>query len=157
MVKERIPSAGIALVIAAVVIWAGYLFSFGKLPGMSFPVPAPEFFDGIRVVLRHNQGGIPAFLLGQHNRSGWWYYFPVVLAVKTPIAFLLLAIFGAVLCVRRKQTVWALPVAFSLGILLPAMAGNINIGLRHILPIYAGLSIAAAVAVVQLAAVDEFP
>ena len=151
LVKERIPSAGIAAAIAFVTIWAGYLFTFGKLPGMSFPVPAPEFFDGIGVVLKHNAEGHPSFLLGQHGRTGWWYYFPVVLAVKTPLAFLLLAVFGAFLCIRRKQTAWMLPLAFSLGILLPAMVGSINIGLRHILPIFAGLSIAGAVAVVQLA------
>src|SRR5258708_18035463 len=28
-------------------IWAGYLFSFGKTAGFSFPVPAPELFSGI--------------------------------------------------------------------------------------------------------------
>jgi hypothetical protein len=42
-------------------------------------------------------------------------------------------------------------LAFSLGILLPAMAGHVNIGVRHILPVYIGFSIVAAVAVVQLA------
>ncbi len=85
------------------------------------------------------------------SQTGWWYYFPVVLAVKTPLAFLMVAILGVILCVRRRAAAWALPVAFSLGILFPAMMGNINIGLRHILPIYAGLSIAGGVALVQLA------
>jgi Dolichyl-phosphate-mannose-protein mannosyltransferase len=151
LVKQRAPSFGVAILIGAVMIWAGYFFSFGKLPGMSFPVPAPEWFDGILSAFRHNEGGHPAFLLGEFRRTGWWYYFPVVLAFKTPLAFLLLAIFGAVLCLRRKQTVWALPLAFSLGILLPAMTGQINIGLRHILPIYSGFSIAGGIAVVQLA------
>ena len=149
--RERAVSFGIAVLLGAVTIWAGYLFSFGKVSGVGFPVPAPELFRGIHDVLVHNEGGHPAFLLGQLSRTGWWYYFPVVLAVKTPLAFLLLALFGTILCLRRKQTVWALPAAFSLGILVPAMAGHINIGLRHILPIYAGLAIAGAVAVVQLA------
>jgi hypothetical protein len=151
LIKQRAPSFGVALLIGALMIWAGYFFSFGKLPGLSFPVPAPEWFDGIFSALRHNEGGHPAFLLGEFRRTGWWYYFPVVLFFKTPLAFLLLSIFGAVLCVRRRQVIWVLPLAFSLGVLLPAMTGHINIGLRHILPIYSGLSIAAAVAVVQLA------
>lgn len=149
--RQRVASFGVAVLLGAVTIWAGYLFSFGKVSGVGFSVPAPELFRGIHDVLVHNEGGHPAFLLGQLSRTGWWYYFPVVLAVKTPIAFLLLAIFGSVVCLRRKQPEWALPVAFSLGILLPAMMGHINIGLRHILPIYAGLAIAGAVAVVQLA------
>jgi hypothetical protein len=151
LAKERLASFGIAVLAGVFVVWAGYLFSFGRYPGISFPVPAPALFQGIHDVLAHNQGGHPAFLLGQLSRTGWWYYFPVVLALKTPLAFLLLAIFGVVLCLRRKQAAWLFPVAFSFGILLPAMAGNINIGLRHILPIYAGLSIAGAVAAVQLA------
>ncbi|MCU1232610.1 MAG: glycosyl transferase, family 39 [Candidatus Solibacter sp.] len=151
LARVRAASFGIALIAGAVTIWAGYLFSFGKFSGAGFPVPAPQLFQGIHDVLVHNQGGHPAFLLGQLSRTGWWYYFPVVLAVKTPLAFLLLAIFGVVLCLRRKAVPWALPVAFALGILLPAMAGHINIGLRHILPIYAGLSIAGAIAAVQLA------
>ena len=78
----------------------------------------------IRSALEHNQGGHPSFLLGQFGRMGWWYYFPVVFFFKTPIAYLLLALFGAILCVRRKQTTWGLPLAFSLAILLPAMTGT---------------------------------
>jgi len=149
--REYAPSFALAVLIGSITIWAGYLFSFGKFAGFGFPVPAPQLFQGIHDVLAHNEGGHPAFLMGQLSRTGWWYYFPFVLAVKTPLALLLLAVFGIFLCLRRTQSAWALPVAFSLGILLPAMTGSINIGLRHILPIYAGLSICAAVGVVQLA------
>jgi hypothetical protein len=45
-----------------------------------------------------------------------------------------------------------LPLAFALGILLPAMAGRVNIGVRHILPVYIAISITAALAVEKLAA-----
>jgi 4-amino-4-deoxy-L-arabinose transferase-like glycosyltransferase len=151
LAKQRAGSFGVAVLLGVVTVWAGYLFSFGKFTGFNFPVPAPDLFQGIHDVLVHNRGGHPAFLLGTMSQTGWWYYFPVVLAVKTPLAFLLVAILGAILCVRRRTAAWALPVAFSLGILVPAMVGNINIGLRHILPIYAGLSIAGGVALVQLA------
>jgi hypothetical protein len=151
LAKQRAASFGLAVLVGALTIWAGYLFSFGRFSGAGFPVPAPQLFQGISDVLVHNRGGHPAFLLGRMSQTGWWYYFPVALAVKTPIAYLLFAITGAVLCLRRKSTAWALPVAFSLGVLVPAMAGNINIGLRHILPIYTGLSILGGVALVQLA------
>src|SRR5205823_1621222 len=56
----------------------------------------------------------------------------------------------AVCYIRRAQLVYWLPLAFALGILVPAMTSHVNIGLRHILPIYSGLSILAAVGVVYL-------
>src|SRR5207302_2781366 len=104
------------------------------------------------------QSGHSAVLLGQHGVRGWWYYFPVVLAVKTPIAFLLLVFLGAWLCLRRptpflrqpKPVRYLAPLAFSVGILAPAMNGHVNIGVRHILPIYISFSILAALAIVQL-------
>jgi hypothetical protein len=52
---------------------------------------------------------------------------------------------------RRARPVYWLPLAFSLGILLPAMTGHINIGVRHILPVYIGFSMVAALALLELA------
>ena len=122
------------------------------MPGGGASLPAPEFFDGIRSALRHNSEGHPSYLLGQHGTTGWWYYFPVALAVKTPIAFLILVALGVWVCVKRRAQVGVLlPLAFVLGILLPAMAGHVNIGVRHILPIYLGLSIIAAAGLIRIA------
>jgi hypothetical protein len=143
----------IAVAVGALLIWAGYWFSFGSVPGWpsAIRVPAPELFDGIRSVLNHNAGGHPAFLLGENSMKGWWYFFPVALSVKTPIAILLLLPLGVWAC-RRLRTPWRwTPVALVAGVLLPAMAGHINIGVRHILPVYMGFSIIAALALIELA------
>ena len=151
LAERRTVPLVVAVLTGALVIWAGYLFSFGKVPVWKITLPAPELFDGVRFALRHNDVGHMAYLLGDLSRKGWWYYFPVVLAVKTPIAFLLLLSGGAWLCwTRRRETVQWLPWALSLGILIPAMMGNVNIGVRHILPVYIGFSIAAALALVRL-------
>ena len=145
LARERAPGFLLAAAIGVVTIWAAYYFSFGPMPGGGASLPAPEFFDGIRTALRHNSEGHPSYLLGRNGTNGWWYYFPVALAVKTPIAFLILLALGVWVCVKRRAQVGVLlPLAFVLGILLPAMAGNVNIGVRHILPIYMGLSIIAA-------------
>jgi 4-amino-4-deoxy-L-arabinose transferase-like glycosyltransferase len=137
LARERAAPFGLAVLAGALLIWAGYWFSFG-------PVPAPEFFDGIRNAIHHNATGHTAYLLGQVSKTGWWYFFPVALAVKTPIAFLLLLAWGAYLCWQnRRKVAYLLPLAFSLGILLPAMTSHVNIGVRHILPIYIGFSIMA--------------
>jgi hypothetical protein len=56
----------------------------------------------------------------------------------------LLLAWGAYLCWQnRRKVAYLLPLAFSLGILLPAMTSHVNIGVRHILPIYIGFSIMA--------------
>jgi uncharacterized membrane protein len=72
--------------------------------------------------------------------------------VKTPLAFLLLVAIGAWICwTRRRQTAYWIPWALSSGILAPAMIGRVNIGVRHILPVYMGFSIVAAIALAELA------
>jgi 4-amino-4-deoxy-L-arabinose transferase-like glycosyltransferase len=151
LAKARAAKFAAAGLTCAVVIWAAYWFSFGKVPVWNVTLPAPEFFDGIREALFHNQVGHPAYLLGQASQKGWWYFFPVALAVKTPIASLLLLGLGLSVCWKNRATLtYTLPLALSLGILLPAMAGNVNIGLRHILPVYIGFSIIGGLGLLQL-------
>jgi len=140
----RFPAAAL---VTAFLVWAGYLFSFGKLPGGSVALPAPEFFDGLGIALEHARLGHPAYLLGQYSLKGWWYYFPVALAVKTPLGLLVLAASGLWLCVKRwREPRYWLPIAFAAGILAPAIFSHVNIGLRLILPVYIAMSIAAALA-----------
>jgi hypothetical protein len=141
----------LVFVISALVVWAGYWFSFGPLGHTKISVPAPAFFLGIRDALGHDRHGHPAFLLGHFRRTGWWYYFPVALALKTPIAFLVALVPGTWVCLKKRaRPTYLFPLGFTLGILLPAMAGRIDVGVRHIEPIYIGLSIIAAVGLVRL-------
>jgi hypothetical protein len=151
LARQYAPYLALMAITAGLVIWAAYWFSVGVVQGGRFFVPAPDFFRGIAAALTHDQHGHAAFLLGHFRRIGWWYYFPVALAVKTPIAFLIMLAIGVSVCLReRARPVYLFPLAFSLGILLPAMASRIDIGIRHIEPIYIGLSIIAALGLVQL-------
>ena len=151
LARERAAPLAVAVLVGALVIWAGYLFSFGAVPGWSVRLPAPEFFDGIRRAMRHNAGEGGGYLFGQLSPTGWWYFFPAALAVKTPLAFLVLLGLGAWLCWRKpRHAAHWLPWAFCLGILAPAMTSPVNYGVRHVLPVYMGFSIVAALAVVQL-------
>jgi hypothetical protein len=141
----------LAVLVGAGIVWAGYRFSFGSFAGIR--LPAPELFAGVRAVIEHNRQGHPAYLLGMHSMFGWWYYYPVVLAVKTPLPFLALLFAGAAICLgktRRANPAFWLPLAFSLGILFFSLFSQINIGVRHVLPVYMGFSIVAAVAAVRL-------
>lgn len=153
--KRRAIMIPLATVITLLVIWAGYWFSIGitKVPHMpiSLRLPAPKFLDGIRAALAHNRLGHPAYLLGEFRTTGWWYYFPVALAVKIPLALLILFALGVFVCLKkRKDPAYLLPLAFSLGILIPAMRSHIDIGMRHIEPIYIALSIISAIGLRQM-------
>jgi hypothetical protein len=82
----------------------------------------------------------PAFLAGDYSTTGWPSYFPIAVLIKTPLAILLLAAAGAIAGLMRRARadldayVFVLtPVAVFMG---AAMTTHINIGVRHVLPIY---------------------
>lgn len=148
----RLAQLAASVLIALLVIWAMFGFSVGKEPSHGWTVPAPQFFAGLAQAAGHNTMGHPSYLLGQHSMSGFWNYYLVVLAVKTPIPLLLLAAIGAWLAIRARRTdarmLW--PLILSAGVFIAAQLGSIQIGVRHILPVYAGFSILGAVAVMYL-------
>jgi hypothetical protein len=84
--------------------------------------------------------------------SGWWHYFPVALGVKTPVAFLCLLVSFVWMLGRERERRWerAAPFVAAALILLVCLPSRINIGLRHVLPIYPLLAIAAGAGVVEL-------
>ena len=111
----------------------------------TWPVPAPQFFHGIGAAREKNENGHAMFVLGKSLKNrGVWYFFPVAFGTKTPIGFLLLTGFGLVLLVQRslRRRGWfeIAPALCAATILLVVLPSNINIGLRHILPVYVFLS-----------------
>jgi hypothetical protein len=132
-----------ALAIACAVIWAGYGCSFARVDYLHLRLPAPRFFTGLQTLWAHNAAGHPSYLFGARSSTGFWYYYPAALILKTPLAMLLLL----PLCFRRKV---AQPMLFSLAILLCGLASRINIGTRHVLPIYVGLAVACGIAAAPL-------
>jgi 4-amino-4-deoxy-L-arabinose transferase-like glycosyltransferase len=99
----------------------------------------------------------PSYLMGQYSGTGWWYYFPLAMAFKTPLATLVaagLALVVLVLFLRRRG--WRAAATWSAACLVvpaalflaAAMRSNLNLGLRHIFPVYAllylGIGLAAA-------------
>jgi 4-amino-4-deoxy-L-arabinose transferase-like glycosyltransferase len=151
--RWRTPATRQALAAAAafaLVVWAVYRFSIVDLHGV--PVPAGEVLRGMKDASRHSLAGHYAYLLGERSKSGWWYYFPVVFAVKTPLVLLLLGSIGAVSTVRRWRGDWRLatPLLVVLSVLITGVVTNINIGVRHILPLYAAWAVLAAAGALAL-------
>ncbi|HEV7683177.1 MAG TPA: glycosyltransferase family 39 protein [Pyrinomonadaceae bacterium] len=118
----------------------------------SFLVPTYYLF-GIYNIELHNHFGHATSLLGQYNDLGWWYYFPVAFALKTTIPFLLVAVVGLGWAVSRllrrdQRFLWlVVPVGIYLAI---SLTSHINIGIRHFLPVYPFLFIAAGALLAQL-------
>ncbi|HEY1262946.1 MAG TPA: glycosyltransferase family 39 protein [Terriglobales bacterium] len=162
----------VACILALCLVWAGYFFHVSHLsvhdgtltatfpnwqgplvkpvhsPDYSILVPAGEFIQGFREVLRHNRHGQAAFFLGRVSATGGWkLYYPVTLLLKWPVIVLLLSLCGLVLGFRRK-----LPAALWIMLSFPALYfalaifARFNLGERHILPLYPfALLLAAAV------------
>ena len=98
------------------------------------------------------------FLLGEVRNTGWWYYFPLAMLFKTPTASIV-AVLGAAIALftlpalrpsrwqDRPLTRHALVCFMVLGggYMLVAMSSNLNLGVRHVMPIYPLLYIGTGV------------
>jgi dolichyl-phosphate-mannose-protein mannosyltransferase len=99
----------------------------------------PAYFEGLRRGLMHSDFGHTAFLMGRYSDTGWWYYFLAAYLFKTPPGTLLIVGASIVSLVRRRR--WAhgdevflwVPILITLGI---TCSWKVNIGLRHLLPVY---------------------
>ncbi len=156
------------IAVAFILVWGTYRFSFGPMtehvasdaagqPGIwakipqgllraveRTPVPAPAILDGLWQVHNHIEGGHTAYLLGRNSFHGWWYFFPVALAVKTPLGLLILAVIGA--CTRKAR----IPATLCGVLFLVYLPTTLNIGVRYMLPLFPLLALCGAGGVVWL-------
>ena len=92
----------------------------------------------------------PEFFAGEFGQHGWWTYFPVAIAIKTPIALLVLVGIGGAVAVARRRAldgfcVFCVVAPMTL-FLLASMMSSLNIGVRHVLPIFPLMMLLAGVA-----------
>ena len=113
------------------------------------PAWVKGFIEGVVAVKAHNDAGHLSFLLGQLRSGGWWYFYLVALAAKTPLPLLLCGVPGLVLLARdgwRAHDGWRLapPLLFATVLLFASGFSRINIGIRHVLVLYPFLALGAA-------------
>jgi 4-amino-4-deoxy-L-arabinose transferase-like glycosyltransferase len=169
----------IVSVVTFVLLWGGYRFArqpiwahrgvhpgidrvFAKTPllrsiaykTIEVPIPLTQFARGIHAVEIDNATGHnDSYLFGEYRGTGWWYFFPVVVGVKTPIGFLILAGYGIFAILRDfRSSPWQqhLRIIFPLAIMVVCMSFGIDLGVRHILAIYPLLAVIAGYAVFEL-------
>jgi 4-amino-4-deoxy-L-arabinose transferase-like glycosyltransferase len=150
--------------IAATVLWAFYFFRYSaRPPGLAL---SPTLAEYVRPLAPHEANGIllfahlhllpeswlygladvrrvangyPSFLLGRVYPHGTWFYFPVLFIIKSTLAMLALLALTLFAIARR----W-LRFSFELYcVLVPtilymlvSMTSHLNIGARHILPVF---------------------
>jgi hypothetical protein len=169
---RRAALLGTAALTAYVVVWGAYGFRYAASPDPSFDLRQamhfrpfsgallerfeawrlfPEaFLYGLAELRNHASLGHPAFAAGVESTHGWWWYFPFAVLVKSPIAFLVLALVGVrAWTPSASAAAWRLPcgvAALLLGLAL--LHSTLNMGLRHALPLFpfAWLACGAAVA-----------
>ncbi|MGB9329642.1 MAG: hypothetical protein WCB10_02610, partial [Steroidobacteraceae bacterium] len=127
----------------------GYAHALGvALSHVWLPREAKDLLNGIIAVKAHNDSGHRSYLLGQVSLNGWWYFYLVTLAVKTPLPLLATGPLGLAWLARTgwcERNGWALaPAVLTLAILTFASAfSRINIGVRHVLVLYPFLALGA--------------
>ncbi len=156
--------------VAYVTIWAAYRFRFEgiTLPGQTYQGTWDQVLPG-RLWMRRailwiqEMKLLPeaylfgfltvppslrrlTFMLGKYSPTGWWYYFIVTFVLKTPLALLLLLL----LTPLGLRSLWRRDRVGVLCLVVPALvyfgiacASRLNIGHRHILPIYPFLFVMA--------------
>jgi len=163
-----------ALLVALFIVWAGYFFHVSHLTvrdgtlTATFPnwngaivkpvrgdrnysllIPAGEYIEGFRELVRHNRQGQPAFFLGQvSTHGGWKLYYPVVILLKWSTIVLALSVTGLAIALRSKVRVppdlWIM-ASFPAVYLAMAIFARFNLGDRHVLPMYPFAILFAAV------------
>src|SRR5579859_7787642 len=127
-VAANLPWIGLAAVVAVLIVWAGYRFSFGKTVWIPFSAPFPELYSGIKAVIDHNSRGHLSYFMAELRKGGWWDYLPVLIAVKLPLGLLILAAVGLWRQPLRSAGMWpfGLAIAIPAAILAVGMLSRIN-------------------------------
>jgi 4-amino-4-deoxy-L-arabinose transferase-like glycosyltransferase len=167
------------VVIGGIVLWSFYGFRYSARPaGMRMSVTLTDYaaplgphvsraITGIGnlhllpesyliglVDVKRTAEYYPTFVLGRNYAHGVWWYFPVVIIVKTTLGLLALtalsifAVFTRKLKASRELAYLYIPALVYLGV---AMASTMNIGVRHLLPFYAYLFVLTGAGAAALA------
>lgn len=167
--------------VAFVILWAFYGFRYearpdglplwlsltnytAQLPGhlaaqlvnaaAQFKLLPESYLFGLTDVLLVTHGPRVSFLLGRLHPHALWYYFPIDFVIKSTLGFLALLALGLATVKAwsgenyRKVAYILIPPVFFLGV---ALTAGTNMGIRHILPVYPFLILAAAAGAREMA------
>ena len=172
-----------ASTIAIVVLWAFYGFRFAARPGgMPLSPSLAEYARGLKGVEPHTyltlarlhilpesylyglvdvrliSDSFSTYIFGKVYARGVWFYFPAAFIIKSTAAFMGLLLLAGFAIVTRKlrarREIFFLTIPPALYLLIATGTG-LNIGARHILPMYPFLSVLIGGAALALAHRDR--
>ncbi len=172
--RQAVRQISLATGLACLTIWATYGFAFQRVrQGMNLSVeqipsfqhfptplarvgrhlvlsdplmPAPALVRGVAQAWELNKVRTDTYLLGQIRPGGWWYFFLVCMAVKTPIPILVLFFAGIIAAFSvGPATRWKAlaPALAAMAILIITMPVKYQAGSRHILVVFPLLCVMA--------------
>lgn len=167
-----------AAVLGVLVLWSTYGFRFSARPGgvhmqpslaeYAQPMPGiephvylwlamlhvlPESYLFGMIDVRRLTESFPGYIFGRVYAHGVFYYFPAAFIIKSTLGFMVLMLIAGFAIVtrrfrgRREILFFGIP---PLIYLLFAMESGLNIGARHILPMYAFIAVMIAGGAVAL-------
>ncbi|MBI2057912.1 MAG: glycosyltransferase family 39 protein [Candidatus Yanofskybacteria bacterium] len=114
--------------------------------------PLAQYGLGLLMAAQRSAGGNTTYFLGEVSRFGWWYYFPIVYFIKEPLAWWGLALIAVLAISFQVKNLkfkvksirnWGQEYFTELAMLLwlaiywyTSLRSTLNIGVRHLLPIY---------------------
>lgn len=156
-------------VIAVGILWASYGFRYQARPeGLQLNPLSADYFSRLKPMdrflvatsaklqllpesylygladVRLLADFMPTYIFGKVYAHGVWYYFPVTFVIKSTLAFLILlvltgfAVWSGALAKTREVLYLTLPPLVHLAV---AMTAGLNIGGRHILPLWVFFSV----------------
>lgn len=112
--------------------------------------PFAQYFLGLFMVLQRADGGNTTYFLGEVSATAWKTYFPIIYAIKEPITLHILSII-AILYLSVKIKLFSLKkwflllkkyfpefsmIVFMIIYWNTSINANLNIGVRHLLPVF---------------------
>ena len=138
--SKRIAYISAVLLVILTIAFLIVIADYTEYKWFPFGGATKAYFKGFSCFKDHSTGGqAGSYLLGSNSDRGWWYYFPAAIVFKEPFAFLIIFLLGLASFFLKKEDV----ISKSL-LIIPAIAylfvamflNRVNIGIRHILPVY---------------------
>jgi 4-amino-4-deoxy-L-arabinose transferase-like glycosyltransferase len=167
--------------IAVTILWGFYGFRYAAFPDNHSLIPPPAAFlqdvkqpmerTGIAFAMKHHllpeaylfglmdvvqlcRDGRIMYLLGKIYGSGRWFYFPAAMLIKCTLGLLgliVFALFSPVLRSRQHRREIVFMAVPALAFFGWAMTSRLDIGIRHVLPVFPFLLVLVAAGAVNLA------
>ncbi|MFA6551718.1 MAG: glycosyltransferase family 39 protein, partial [Patescibacteria group bacterium] len=118
-----------------------------------------QYFEGLLMVFQRTGGGNTTYFMGEVSSTAWKTYFPIVYILKEPIPILILVFFSMILglvslirnsiALGKFKKIWGgllewvsknfaefVWISFIALYWASSISGNLNIGVRHVLPTF---------------------